>query len=996
MSTSEIPSYIPPKGKALPFVIYKEGKFVIPKESEDLLKNQNLENIGIMSLVGKYRTGKSFLLNKILLNQNSNNTKNEIGFSVGPTIKPCTKGIWIWSDPLIINNNNFKESFPCFIIDTEGLNAYDEEINQDTKIYLIAILISSLFIYNSFGPIDEPALETLSFIINLGKNIKLKNDNNNNFKNNNNFNNQNELIEYFPSLFWLLRDFSLKLEDKNGNKITSGEYLEIALENIKGSSEMIDNKNKIRDLIKNYFPERDCFTMVRPVENEKDLQNLNNLENKYLRKEFLIQSEKFRNKVMSKCRPKIFHKNTLNGSMLIELIQSILDEINKGCIPVIENSWKYIIRNECIKTSNEYIEKFNEEINNFKNLNKDDVDYLNKVDKFTKKLQKDYINSFLKNKLFDDDSKKEFKDKLNEKLNEEVDKFNRENQGIFRENFQKNIDNESQKFLNDINGINKEKYKKSYYLFFQDLDEFKEKMEKSCPNFKGKNEILFDKIIDLNKKFFEINFIGNKEEIEEEIKNLKNENYLLNQKLNEANEELFKLKQNNGEQFNKLNTDLISEQIKNKNLEDKINILLHEKKIIQDNSDKKFEKMENDYKKKMSEIINLKNQNESNLRVKEQEIDVMKLNNEKINSLHELKFKNFEKEILNWKDKYNNLTKENKNKEENLIKEIETLKTKNEKLKNDKKFLEKNNNDLINQDMKNLLKNFKENMKNQNEENKNLINTILESQREKEKNNNNEIFKNFKESSEKNIQLNNLLTKSENKINNLEEQINNLSIYKSITDNIKEVICKKCQEIFNIEDFKEHYKNCNNESKSRINNENIFNPEKLKLKILKAKVKQDEIGKPYLDYIIDIKYNEQNWRINKKFNQFITLYKAIKNLFQNVIEMPESGNIFLNINDIAFNNFHESKIHQLEKFLNDLIEIEHVNTSKPFLKFLEFDKYYDKDTDNYLNNSQSIFNQGNSLYSLRKPVSKNENNISYDIIDGKSNSFRNNYKNQYD
>ena len=216
-----------------------------------------------------------------------------------------------------------------------------------------------------------------------------------------------------------------------------------------------------------------------------------------------------------------------------------------------------------------------------------------------------------------------------------------------------------------------------------------------------------------------------------------------------------------------------------------------------------------------------------------------------------------------------------------------------------------------------------------------------------------------------------------------------------MTDNIKEVICKKCQEIFNIEDFKEHYKNCNNESKSRINNnENNFNPEKLKLKILKAKVKQDEIGKPYLDYIIDIKYNEQNWRINKIFNQFITLYKAIKNLYQNIIEIPESGNIFLNINDIDFNNFHESKIHQLEKFLNDLIETEYLNNSKPFLKFIEFDKYYDKDTDNYLNNSQSIFNQGNSLYSLRKPIYKNENNVSYDNIDGKSNSFRN--KNHYD
>ena len=349
---------------------------------------------------------------------------------------------------------------------------------------MIAILISSLFIYNSFGPIDEPAIETLSFIINLGKTIKLN-------KNSKDNDSEMELIEYFPSLLWLLRDFSLKLEDKNGNEITSKEYLEMALENINGDSEVIEQKNMIRELIKNYFPDRDCFTMIRPVENENDLQKMNNLPDKYFRKEFLEQCEIFRNKIKSKCRPKIFMKNTLTGNMLIELIESVLDSINEGSIPIIENSWKYIIRNECIKTSNEYVEKFNEEINNFKNLNKDDVDFLSKVDKFTKKLHNDYMNSFLKNKISDDDSKKEFKDKLNEKLNEEVDKFNKENQGIFRDNFQKNIDNESKEFLNDMNGINKEKYKKSYYIFFQDLDEFKEKMEKSCPNFKGKNEFTF-------------------------------------------------------------------------------------------------------------------------------------------------------------------------------------------------------------------------------------------------------------------------------------------------------------------------------------------------------------------------------------------------------------------------------------------------------------------------------------------------------------------------
>ena len=996
--------YIPPKGKALPLVIYEDGLFQVPKEAENLLTNQNLKNIGIMSLVGKYRTGKSFLLNKILLNNNDKNSLN--GFNVGPTIKPCTKGIWIWSDPIIINNKNFNESFPCFIIDTEGLNAYDEEINQDTKIYLIAILISSLFIYNSFGPIDEPALETLSFIINLGKNIKLRN----NEIDGNNINKENELIEYFPSLFWLLRDFSLKLEDKNGNTITSKQYLEIALENLKGNTEMIEQKNIIRNLIKNYFPERDCFTMVRPVENEKDLQNLSNLENRYFRKEFLEQSEIFRKKVLFKCRPKIFHKNTLTGAMLIELIHSILDEINRGCIPVIENSWKYIIRNECIKSSNFYVDKFNEEINNFRNQNKNDINFVNKVEEFTKKLKNEYVNNFLKNKLFDDESKREFQEKLNEKLNDEVDKFNRENLGIFRNNFQKNIDNEANKFLEDIQGVNKEKYVKSYYKFFQDLDEFKEKIEKSSPDFSGKNEIIYDKIMELNKKFFEINYIGNKEEVEEEIKNYKNEINLLNNKLNQSNEELFKLKQNNGDQLNKLNTDLISERMKNKNLEEKINVLLNEKKIIEDNYGKQMDKMKKDYEKQISDIVNLKNQNETNLHLKEKEIVVLKLNNEKITNLHEQKFKNFEKEIVNWKDKFNNLTKEKQNKEETLKEENEKLKSKIQNLKNEKKYLEKNNNDLINQDMKNLLKNFKDNIKTQSEENRNLINSILENQKENNKKTNIEIMKNLKESSEKNLELNNLLNKKENTISNLENEINNLNVYKSITENINQVRCKNCGELFNLEDFKEHYQNCTNENKSKlyksinidVNNNINFNPEKLKLKILKGKIEQDEIGKIYLNYIIDIKYNDQNWRLSKQFYQFATLYKSIKNLFQNVTEIPESGNIFLNVNNLTFNNFHENKIHQLEKFLNDLIEIEPINVSKPFLKFLEFDKNYDKDTETYLTTNQSIFNiQDNSyIYNIRKSNVKNEFNTSYEnnynnINDNDNNTHLNNQPNPF-
>jgi len=49
--------------------------------------------IGIVAVAGMYRTGKSYLLNRMLLDRSD-------GFGVGPTINPCTKGVWMWGKPV--------------------------------------------------------------------------------------------------------------------------------------------------------------------------------------------------------------------------------------------------------------------------------------------------------------------------------------------------------------------------------------------------------------------------------------------------------------------------------------------------------------------------------------------------------------------------------------------------------------------------------------------------------------------------------------------------------------------------------------------------------------------------------------------------------------------------------------------------------------------------------------------------------------------------------
>lgn len=74
------------EGRAIPFIAYHERKgYVLTEEAEQFLNSLTDPKLGIISVVGKYRTGKSFFINRVLLNQKKS------GFNVGPTINPCTK-----------------------------------------------------------------------------------------------------------------------------------------------------------------------------------------------------------------------------------------------------------------------------------------------------------------------------------------------------------------------------------------------------------------------------------------------------------------------------------------------------------------------------------------------------------------------------------------------------------------------------------------------------------------------------------------------------------------------------------------------------------------------------------------------------------------------------------------------------------------------------------------------------------------------------------------
>ena len=62
--------------------------------------------------------------------------------------------------------------------------------------------------------------------------------------------------------------------------------MEEALSNMAGSTQAVKNRNQMRDSIKSLFPDRDCFSLVRPCLEESQLANMDKLALSQLRPEF--------------------------------------------------------------------------------------------------------------------------------------------------------------------------------------------------------------------------------------------------------------------------------------------------------------------------------------------------------------------------------------------------------------------------------------------------------------------------------------------------------------------------------------------------------------------------------------------------------------------------------------------------------------------------------------------------------------------------------------
>ncbi|KAM4014947.1 guanylate-binding protein 7-like isoform 2-T2 [Anomaloglossus baeobatrachus] len=323
----------------------EDGTIQVNEDALNILSSIN-QKVVVVAIVGKYRTGKSYLMNRLAGSKN--------GFSLGSTVQSMTKGIWMWCVP-----HPFNSEQTLVLMDTEGLGDVEKGNSQnDSWIFALAVLLSSTLVFNSIGTIDQQAMDQLHYVTELTEKIKIKSadqeadldDDSSEFK------------RTFPSFVWCVRDFNLELK-LDGKDITEDEYLKNALKLKKGLSAAVQNYNLPRECLLHYFHSHKCFVFDRPA-SKADLQNLDNVEESQLDVSFVEQTRKFCDYIYSNSQVKsISGGYKITGRGLGDIAVSYVEAISSGSVPSMENAVVAMAKLENSRAVAEGLSKYNEMMN---------------------------------------------------------------------------------------------------------------------------------------------------------------------------------------------------------------------------------------------------------------------------------------------------------------------------------------------------------------------------------------------------------------------------------------------------------------------------------------------------------------------------------------------------------------------------------------------------------------------------------------------------------
>jgi len=228
--------------------------------------------VSVVSVVGAFRTGKSFLLSwflrylhHIAKSDVSTETEGEPWYKKVDSLgndafrwaggaDRNTTGIWMWNQPHFINrtlDNGEVESLAVLLVDSQGMFDNETTMSLTASIFGLSTLLSSYQIYNVEKRIQEDNLQQLALFSEYAR-LALEADQ---------VHESSENIKPFQKIEFLVRDWQ-NFEDEDDFEQMEKEMVEY-FEKVIGDRDAKDLQ-ETREQINACFADASCYALVHP------------------------------------------------------------------------------------------------------------------------------------------------------------------------------------------------------------------------------------------------------------------------------------------------------------------------------------------------------------------------------------------------------------------------------------------------------------------------------------------------------------------------------------------------------------------------------------------------------------------------------------------------------------------------------------------------------------------------------------------------------------
>ena len=301
-----------------PLVGFADGRYRVDAEALEFLRGLK-KRVSVVACAGKFRTGKSVLLNCLCDAADC--------FAVGDTTLACTKGVWLRKVPLHEDDERV-----LLLLDTEGIDSLgDQSSNEhDVRVFTLALLLSSAFLYNSVGAIDEGQVGTLSLMTKVSECVRMQAAAGGDAADDAD---AGSIADAMPAFYWILRDFSLQMASRDGEECSAERYMEEALASAPTSG---GERNRTRAAIRGAFPTRQAVPLCRPTLGDSTAR----LGPHNVSRKFRLAVDALRRQLIAEVRPVRAHGVDLSGAAYARTVEAYVDALNApGAVPVIKDVW---------------------------------------------------------------------------------------------------------------------------------------------------------------------------------------------------------------------------------------------------------------------------------------------------------------------------------------------------------------------------------------------------------------------------------------------------------------------------------------------------------------------------------------------------------------------------------------------------------------------------------------------------------------------------------